>query len=177
MPILTCKIAGLFLVAYCIIFGIETAEGFKWILQKLSTSSQQGQFRSRSNSKVGSFKIHKVVTVVLLVLLVLFYCLSGSLVKKEFNKGGSEAQLLLACMVAPLGVWLRWFLAKKLNGRGLGKNGFLKWVPFGTLVANLSAAWVTAVFAILKKSVRLKLHFSQIFHTPRLLDILYTLHK
>lgn len=124
-------------------------------MQKLSTSSQQGQFRSRSNSKVGSFKIHMVVTVVLLVLLVLFYCLSGSLEKKEFNKGGSEAQLLLACMVGPLGVWMRWFLAKKLNGKGLGKNGFLKWIPFGTLMANVSAACVMAIFAILKKAVRL----------------------
>lgn len=144
---------GLIVVAYCIILGIETAEGFKWILRKLSTSSQPGQFRSRSNSKIGSFKIHMVVTVVLLVLLVLFYCLSGSLEKKEFNKGSSEAQLLLACMVGPPGVWIRWFLAKKLNGQGLGKNGFLKWFPFGTFIANVSAACVMAVFAILKKAV------------------------
>ncbi|KAL8107057.1 fluoride export protein 1-like [Apium graveolens] len=144
---------GLLLVAYCIILGIETAEDIKWILRKLSTSSQSGQFRSRPNSKVGSFKIHMVVTLVLLVLLVLFYCLSGSLEKNKFNKGGSEAQLLLACMVAPLGVWMRWFLAKKLNGRGLGKNGVLKWLPFGTLIANVSAASIMATFAVLKKAV------------------------
>ncbi|KAK1367697.1 Fluoride export protein 2 [Heracleum sosnowskyi] len=144
---------GLVIVAYCIILGIETAEDFKWILGKLNTSSQPGRFRSRSNSKVGSFKIDVVVTVVLLVLLVLFYCLSGSLEMKEFNKGGSEVELLLACMVGPLGVWIRWFLAKNLNGQGLGKNGFLNWFPFGTLIANVSAACVMAVFAILKKEV------------------------
>lgn len=113
----------------------------------------------------------------LLVVLVLFYCLSGSLEKKEFDKGGSEAQLLLACMVGPLGVWIRWFLAKKLNGKGLGENGFLKWLPFGTLIANVSAACVMAVFAILKKAVRLFIALSYLFpksfkhYTSSLLDI------
>ena len=147
--------AGLFLVAYSIIFGVETAQGFKWTLRKLSTSSQPGHFRSRSSLKADSSKIPVVVTVVLLVVVVLFYCLSGSLEWKEINKGGSRAQLLLACMVGPLGVWTRWFLAKKLNGQGLGKNGFLKWLPFGTLTANVFAACVMALFAILKKAVRL----------------------
>ncbi|KAL1834696.1 hypothetical protein DCAR_0104907 [Daucus carota subsp. sativus] len=144
---------GLFLVAYSIIFGVETAQGFKWTLRKLSTSSQPGHFRSRSSLKADSSKIPVVVTVVLLVVVVLFYCLSGSLEWKEINKGGSRAQLLLACMVGPLGVWTRWFLAKKLNGQGLGKNGFLKWLPFGTLTANVFAACVMALFAILKKAV------------------------
>ncbi|KAI6690885.1 hypothetical protein NL676_027713 [Syzygium grande] len=33
------------------------------------------------------------------------------------------------CMVAPLGVWLRWFLAQ-FSGRWLGKARLLKWVHF-----------------------------------------------
>ncbi|KAL1834695.1 hypothetical protein ACET3Z_004346 [Daucus carota] len=138
---------GLFLVAYSIIFGVETAQGFKWTLRKLSTSSQPGHFRSRSSLKADSSKIPMVVTVVLLVVVVLFYCLSGSLEWKEFNKGGSRAQLLSGPSGRILGP------SKKLNGQGLGKNGFLKWLPFGTLTANVSAACVMALFAILKKAV------------------------
>ncbi|MCI31946.1 CrcB-like protein, partial [Trifolium medium] len=66
------------------------------------------------------------------------------------KNGGGEAQLWLACMVGPLGVWLRWFLAG-LNEIGIG-GGFLKWFPFGTLFANVSASCIMAALATLKKS-------------------------
>ena len=42
-------------------------------------------------------------------------------------------------MVGPTGVWIRWFLAR-LNGHGLGKAGLFKWIPFGTLIADVSGA-------------------------------------
>lgn len=71
---------------------------------------------------------------------------------KDFENGGSEVQLFLACMVGPFGVWIRWHLAR-LNGQGIGKDGVLKWVPFGTLAANVLAACVMAALATLKKAV------------------------
>lgn len=144
---------GLFLVAYSIIFGIETAKGFKWMLQRLTTRSKGGNLSSKSNSIVDNYKAHVAALIMLVLVLALLWCLSGVFEKREFSSGNSAAQLWLACMVGPFGVWMRWFLAR-LNGRGLGKNGSLKWVPFGTLIANVSAACIMAVLAVLKKVVK-----------------------
>lgn len=88
----------------------------------------------------------------LILMLGLLWFVSVILERKEFSSGSSEAQLWLGCIVGPLGVWIRWFLAR-LNGRGLGKTGLLKWIPFGTLIANVSAACVMAALAIIKKAV------------------------
>lgn len=91
--------------------------------------------------------------MVLLSMVGLLYGVSVVLEKRKFDSGGSEAELWLACMVAPLGVWIRWSLAP-LNGRGLGRARLLKWVPFGTLIANVSACCVMAALATVKKAVR-----------------------
>lgn len=92
--------------------------------------------------------------LVLILMLGLLWGVSGALERREFDIGGSRAQLWLACIVGPFGVWLRWFLACRLNGRGIGLHGLLKWVPFGTLIANVSAACVMAALATLMKVVR-----------------------
>ncbi|KAK9269874.1 hypothetical protein L1049_025447 [Liquidambar formosana] len=110
---------GLFLVAYSIIFGVETAKGFRWLLQRLNTSSRSCIRSSSSDWRVDSFKRHLAVLVVLVLLLGLLWGVSGTLERRDFESGGSGAQLWLACMVGPLGVWIRWFLAR-FNGRGLG---------------------------------------------------------
>ncbi|KAJ1380277.1 putative fluoride ion transporter CrcB, partial [Sesbania bispinosa] len=138
---------GLFLVAFSIIFGIETAKGFKWFLMRHGS----GTCICKVNWKVNRFLHQLVVTIVLLVILALLWGVSGALEKNEFKHGGDAAQLWLACMVGPIGVWIRWFLAR-LNGRGIGA-GLLKWLPFGTLIATVSAACVMAALASLKKSV------------------------
>ena len=45
-----------------------------------------------------------------------------------------------------IGVWIRWFLAN-LNGHGLEKAGLFKWIPFGTLIANVSVACIMAALS------------------------------
>ncbi|KAE9587179.1 putative fluoride ion transporter CrcB [Lupinus albus] len=95
---------GMLLVASSIVFGIETATGFRYLLNKLNISS--GNASSKIKSKLDTY----------------------------------------TC------VWIRWFLAR-LNGRGLGKAGSLKWIPFGTLIANVSASCVMAALASLKEAV------------------------
>ncbi|KAA8538516.1 hypothetical protein F0562_028113 [Nyssa sinensis] len=146
---------GLFLSEYSIIFGVETAKGFKWLLKRLNTSSEHDISSSKSNWKVDNCRRHLVVLVVLVLMLALLYGVSGAMEKREFNGGSSGAQLWLACMVGPLGVWIRWFLAR-FNGRGLGRAGLLKWIPFGTLIANVSAACIMAALATVKKAVKTK---------------------
>lgn len=53
-------------------------------------------------------------------------------------------RLWLACVVGPPGVWARWLLAR-LNGQGIGRTQYLKWLPFGTLLTNLVASTLEAV--------------------------------
>ncbi|GAY41739.1 hypothetical protein CUMW_061750 [Citrus unshiu] len=146
---------GLFLASHSIIFGIETAKGFRWLLKRYSTSSGKETPKSGSNWKVDSCKRHLAVILALTLLLCALWIVSAVLSKEEFDGGGRAAELWLGCIVGPIGVWIRWFLAR-LNGRGLGKAGTLRWVPFGTLIANVSAACVMAALATVKKAVDTK---------------------
>ncbi|XP_057490572.1 uncharacterized protein LOC130776387 [Actinidia eriantha] len=144
---------GFFLADYSIIFGVKTAQGFKWLLKTLNVLPLSNQSNSESDWKAYNFNRQSAVMVVLLLMLGLLWGVSGALEGRELHSGSSGAQLWLACIVGPFGVWIRWFLAR-LNGRGLGRAGLLKWVPFGTLTANVSAACVMAALATLKKAVK-----------------------
>ncbi|KAG2241453.1 hypothetical protein Bca4012_034999 [Brassica carinata] len=140
---------GLFLAAYSIILGVETAKGFRWLLRRRASSEE----KKDSCLKGNTYKRHIVFMILMLALLMAFLIVSATELVKEFDKGTSKAQLWLGCLVAAPGVWIRWFLAR-LNGRGLGKDGqYLRWVPFGTVIANVAAASVMAALATLKKSV------------------------
>ncbi|OMO62590.1 Camphor resistance CrcB protein [Corchorus capsularis] len=147
-------LVGLFLAAYSIIFGIETAKGFRWILRRLYSSKKEVPSTCRSWT-LNSYRRQLAAMLVLLLVLVVLLSVSGALLKEEFGSGSSGAQLWLACLVGSLGVWMRWFLAR-LNGRGLGKSGILRWLPFGTLIANVSAACIMAALSTLVKSVNSK---------------------
>ncbi|KAK6938447.1 putative fluoride ion transporter CrcB, partial [Dillenia turbinata] len=142
---------GLFLAAFSIIFGVQTANGFKWLLQRQKSSRNVSN--SFSDWKVNTYTGQMAVLVILLIILGLLWGVSAGLEDSEFDTGSSEAQLWLACIVGPIGVWIRWYLAR-LNGCGLGHSGLLKWIPFGTLIANVSAACVMAALATLKKAVK-----------------------
>ncbi|KAJ8541695.1 hypothetical protein K7X08_002511 [Anisodus acutangulus] len=141
---------GLFLVAYSIIFGIETAKGANWLYKRATMNSSNSG--TAYHWRVDSYKRHLILILFLLLTLASLWSMSIGLEVNEFSSGSTKAQLWLACMVGPFGVWIRWFLAR-LNGRGLGKSSRLKWVPFGTLIANVSAACVMAALATLKKAV------------------------
>lgn len=148
----------MFLAAYSVIVGVETAKGFKWLLTRQNGSSGSGIHSSSSNWRVDSSRRHLAVMVVLILMLVLLWGLSGELLKEQFSSGGSGAQLWLACIVGPPGVWIRWFLAR-LNCRGLGRSGLFKWVPIGTLIANVSAACIMAALSTVQKAVRCRTFF------------------
>ncbi|KAL9396177.1 hypothetical protein Peur_010430 [Populus x canadensis] len=140
---------GLFLAAYAIKLGVGTAKCFKSFLERSNRSSDL------ASRRVDNRYYHLGVLVVLVVILGLLWSGSWAMLKKEYNHDSGRAQLWLACIVAPPGVWIRWFLAR-LNGRGLGKAGSLKWVPFGTLIANVSSACIMAALSTVKKAVHTK---------------------
>lgn len=141
--------AGLLLAASSIAFGIETAKGFKWLWKKRAKTTS-----NMSNTwKLEKYKGNLIATVILLLTLGVIWGVCISLEWTEFKNASDNAQLLLACIVGPFGVWIRWYLAR-LNGRGLGERGILKWVPFGTLAANILAACLMAALTTLKKAVK-----------------------
>nr|XP_027068234.1 fluoride export protein 2-like [Coffea arabica]XP_027068235.1 fluoride export protein 2-like [Coffea arabica]XP_027068236.1 fluoride export protein 2-like [Coffea arabica]XP_027068238.1 fluoride export protein 2-like [Coffea arabica]XP_027072197.1 fluoride export protein 2-like [Coffea arabica]XP_027072198.1 fluoride export protein 2-like [Coffea arabica]XP_027072199.1 fluoride export protein 2-like [Coffea arabica] len=141
---------GLFLAAYSIIFGIETAKGFKWLKKRFIREMKF--FSSIYSWDLDQYNTYLTGTVVLLLILGVVWGVCIAFTKKQFYSDHSHAELLLGCIVGPFGVWIRWFLAR-LNGRGLGKKPVLRWVPFGTLAANILAAAVMAALATLKKAV------------------------
>ncbi|CAJ2638507.1 fluoride export protein 1-like isoform X2 [Trifolium pratense] len=139
---------GLFLVAFSIIFGIETAKGFKGLLRTLNMTSGSETSRNKIKAKDEGFKLQLTVTVMLLLILGLLWGLSGVLMIAEF-RNGENSFLWIACIVGPFGVWIRWLLSR-LNGHGLGSRDLLNWIPFGTLIANVSAACIMAALATTK---------------------------
>ncbi|XP_019055167.1 PREDICTED: fluoride export protein 2 isoform X2 [Nelumbo nucifera] len=143
---------GMLLAAQSIILGVDTARDFRKLLKKLRRGSSSDITNSEKTWRVDSCKRHLAVLMVLVLMVGLLWGVSGALVRKRFDDDNKGAELWLACLVAPPGVWARWFLAR-LNGRGLGKKGLLKWVPFGTLIANVSAAFIMAALATVKKAV------------------------
>ncbi|XP_022964422.1 fluoride export protein 2 [Cucurbita moschata] len=135
---------GLFLVAYSIIFGIETAKGFRWIMKRKNITCSWCL-------KVDSYERDLAAMVGFSLMLILLWSFSGSLLERDFSS--EAAELWVGCLVGPVGVWARWFLAR-LNGRGVGRKGRWKWVPIGTLMANVLAACVMAALATVKKAVK-----------------------
>ncbi|KAF4393470.1 hypothetical protein F8388_023274 [Cannabis sativa] len=146
---------GLFLAAYSIIFGVETAKGFRHLLEKKITNQKSSIHSSESIWRVDSRERHIAVMVVFFLILCLLWSVSGIMLRKEFRNGGSEAQLWLGCIVGPTGVWIRWFLAR-LNGCGLGRAGLFKWIPFGTLIANVAASCIMAALSTIRNAVNTK---------------------
>lgn len=137
---------GLFLVAYSFIFGVETAKGFKWAFNRTNLSSKCGF------SGVNTITSQSILIVVMITLLGSVWGVSVALLRKDFDNDSSTSYLWFGCIFGPIGVWIRFYLAQ-LNGRGLGRTEMMKWMPFGTLIANVAAACIMAAMATLKKAV------------------------
>ncbi|KAL5564496.1 hypothetical protein UlMin_027660 [Ulmus minor] len=74
---------GLFLAAYSIIFGVKTAKGFMWLLEKRITNTN-----SNSWWRVDSFKHHVAVMVVFLLMLALLWTLRFGAGCRLFSTSG-----------------------------------------------------------------------------------------
>ncbi|KAF5753758.1 putative fluoride ion transporter CrcB [Helianthus annuus] len=145
---------GLFLVAYSFIFGVETAKGLKWALNRTKLSSKCGL------SPINGVTTQIILIIVMATMLGVLWGVSVTMLKKDFDGDSSTSHLWFGCIVGPVGVWIRFYLAR-FNGQGLGKAQILKWMPFGTLMANVAAACIMAAFATMKKSVNDK-HFDTV---------------
>jgi fluoride exporter len=105
---------------------------------------------------------HFILLSVVTLLLSFVWVLSVVLAVLKVHSHADGAVHWMGCSVAPLGVWLRWYLAR-LIGQGIGKQRSLRWLPIGTLAANVLAAGIMAALAVTSKAVRPNC-FPSIFH-------------
>ncbi|XP_068660611.1 fluoride export protein 1 isoform X2 [Aristolochia californica] len=138
-------LAGMMLAVSSIYLGVLIANGFRELVTKIGLTGIRW--------KLESCKSHTIVLVIMLLVLGILWGVSGELLRSQLKHNHSTSQLWLACLVGPVGVWIRWRLAR-WNGQGLlGRNRSFKWVPFGTLTANILAACLMAALATTKKAV------------------------
>ncbi|KAK1263038.1 hypothetical protein QJS04_geneDACA022027 [Acorus gramineus] len=144
---------GMFLMNQSIIVGVNTAEGLRRILLKKPDD------HSNPNVLI-SWRIHSrgqrlVALALILMFLGPLYGVSGKLVREQMHNNDAGARLWLGCLVGAPGVWIRFLLAD-LNGKGLGRKGHLRWLPVGTLCANVLAASLMAALSTVNKEVNTK---------------------
>lgn len=148
-------ILGMLIVNECINIGVETGEWLrKCILEWIEKCPEKTKSKLK-NMRLDTYKWHVMVMIFMLVVWVSLWGLSGALTRKKLDNLTSGAFLWLGCLVGPVGVWARWYLAR-LNGQGLGKMGSLKWLPVGTLSANFLAACIMAALSTISKAVNTK---------------------
>ncbi|XP_006662077.1 uncharacterized protein LOC102715793 [Oryza brachyantha] len=151
-------VLGMFIVNESITVGAETGERLRaWILKCIREKSSIGSRCDWEHWRVDTRTKHFVLLAVMLTLLSLIWILSIVLAIVKVHSLADGAVLWLGCSVAPPGVWLRWYLAR-LNGGGIGvgKQRHLKWLPVGTLAANVLAAAIMAALAVTAKAENTK---------------------
>lgn len=135
---------GMAIAQMSLLAGIDSARGLK-----LATAAKlrwdQTQHDLENAGKQSPVNLH----VSLAVIAFATTCLWGAALVLLIRGHSSQSLniLWLACLVAPPGVWTRWHLAR-FNGKGVG--GRLKWLPVGTLLANLIGASLRAVLGLLQ---------------------------
>ncbi|KAL0911018.1 hypothetical protein M5K25_019119 [Dendrobium thyrsiflorum] len=148
-------ILGMLIVNECVNIGVESAAWLRRCFLQWIEKCPQRTKNKLMKLKLDTFKRHVMVMIFLLAIWVSLWCLSGALARKKLDNPTSGAVLWLGCLVGPIGVWARWYLAR-LNGQGLGKKGYLKWLPIGTLLANFLAACIMAALSTISKAVNTK---------------------
>ncbi|CAD6212097.1 unnamed protein product [Miscanthus lutarioriparius] len=146
-------VLGMFIVNESITIGAETGERLRsLILKYIREKSLIGHKYDWEHWRVDTRTKQFVILSVMIILMSFFWILSIVLTVVKMHSLADGAVLWMGCSVAPPGVWLRWYLAR-LNGQGIGKQRSLKWLPIGTLVANVLAAGIMAILAVTSKAV------------------------
>ncbi|KAG8092609.1 hypothetical protein GUJ93_ZPchr0012g20542 [Zizania palustris] len=151
-------VLGMFIVNESITVGAETGERLRgWILKCIREKSSVGSKCDWEHWRVDTRTKHSMLLAAMVILLSLLWILSIVLAIVKVHSLADGAVLWLGCSVAPPGVWLRWYMAR-LNGGGIGigKHRHLKWLPFGTLAANVLAAAIMAALSVTAKAVHTK---------------------
>ncbi|KAH7297162.1 hypothetical protein KP509_26G056400 [Ceratopteris richardii] len=136
---------GMSAAATSLIAGIDSAKGLQIIFAKLFPKMNKS---GQENPKQFQVKVQHGIAR-LTATLVIATCTCGAALFLLIGGHSSlDLRILwLAALVGPPGVWLRWHLAR-FNGRGIFRK--FKWLPVGTLLANLLGASLNAILAFLE---------------------------
>ncbi|GJN10067.1 hypothetical protein PR202_ga28128 [Eleusine coracana subsp. coracana] len=149
-------VLGMFIVNESITVGAETGERLRSsIVKYIRENSSIGSKCDWEHWSVDTRTKHSVLLSVMMVLMSFLWVLSIVLAVVKVRSLADGAVLWLGCSVAPPGVWLRWYLAR-LNGQGIGKQKSFRWLPIGTLAANVLGAGIMAALAVTSKAVHTK---------------------
>jgi hypothetical protein len=142
---------GLELPFVSLIIGMHSGQAILWTGTRLQ-KRRQSKGLPPLKPTPDNLKRRKAVAWIAGILW-LGILLPGNIIMAAFEFGdtGRHIQSIAAC-VAPLGVWLRWYLSR-FNGSVL-KGSPWEWVPWGTLAANLLASVLVTVDKVADVQVR-----------------------
>lgn len=125
--------AGLELPFVSLLVGINAGQGLLWLWSRF-------QKRRRVPIQVKPDNLERRKAVAWTAAIVwLGLLLPLNIVVAAFMWGDVEDHIqAIASCIAPLGVWLRWYLSR-YNG-GFLKGSPYAWIPWGTLAANVIAS-------------------------------------
>lgn len=143
--------AGMELAQISLIVGVDSAKLLNKILERINHNRGRKGLKKLQAPAPDNLR-RRYWSLMIFVLLGGFLWL-GSLILTVFDSSSSSRRTLwLACLVAPPGVWMRWYFAR-LNGQGIGSKHYLRWLPFGTLLVNVSASTIEAALATVEVAV------------------------
>ena len=142
LPPLPLPGSGLFLSAMLV--GLDVAH---WLSAAVGRWSARREARGRPPLSVPPNSFHRrwasLLACLALSLLLATAAAAGVALETADSK---TRRLWLACLIAPPGAWLRWYLSR-LNLLMAASKGRLSWLPVGTLAANLAASVLEAALS------------------------------
>ncbi|OEL33243.1 hypothetical protein BAE44_0005737 [Dichanthelium oligosanthes] len=149
-------VLGMFIVNESITIGAETGERLRSLIVKyIRERSSIGHKYDWEHWSLDTRTKQSVLLSVMMILMFFLWVMSIALAVVKVRSLADGVVLWMGCSVAPPGVWLRWYLAR-LNGQGIGKQRSFKWLPIGTLAANVLAAGIMAALDVTSKAVHTK---------------------
>eukprot|EP00270_Netrium_digitus_P005393 TRINITY_DN1708_c0_g1_i1.p1 TRINITY_DN1708_c0_g1~~TRINITY_DN1708_c0_g1_i1.p1 ORF type:complete len:364 (+),score=45.97 TRINITY_DN1708_c0_g1_i1:291-1382(+) len=142
---LTTYLLGIQVSYASLVIGIDSAE---WLLHALEArkSSHPTNATKDLMTAQNEFDRKWISLICSLVLAVGMWIASGIATATD-DGSDKRKKLWIACNLAPVGVWVRWYLSR-FNGRKLWEP--LDWLPWGTLATNVGAASLESVVSLLQ---------------------------
>ncbi|KAJ7533230.1 hypothetical protein O6H91_13G038600 [Diphasiastrum complanatum] len=132
--------------------GIDTAKGLQSAINSIQSSRVEKGLARIPKPAAESLERRQLSLFLFLVSSAVLWVLTSILVAKDAHSF-NRRKLWLACVLAPPGVWTRWFLSH-YNGRGIGRKRWLKWLPIGTFATNIIASNIECLLSL----INLKVH-------------------
>ncbi|KAG0574310.1 hypothetical protein KC19_VG253000 [Ceratodon purpureus] len=136
-------IIGMELSQMSLLVGMDSAKALRLGLMHIRRDRARRDWQKKWGPSPDNLRRRKISLFIFLATSIILWVAALLLTVIDVNST-IRRRLWLSCVVGPPGVWARWLLAR-LNGQGIGRNQYLKWLPVGTLLTNVVAATLQAV--------------------------------